>query len=262
MSCANGIWSCEVIPSISVMETAAIVTFVAFLFLLRFLSRNQARATGENVKVLDLNQLNSATVFKEVFMGYLGAGMLEPLLAIAGDEDPSTKSLLLNGCQLLGLFWWTHLLTDAFDTSDVVQSFTYRKMESADDKPKWLKLSNSKTENARIQTSLDGSLSRDMALWFMLTCIFAAFCGIVTHVDVIHSWAVFMLWVVLHHISHHSTAWTGGYFGTLLSPSATLMPLEYCLNLADSGLVEDIEGLTEWRDFIRNQCGIELMIKS
>ena len=79
-----------------------------------------------------------------------------------------------------------------------------------------------------------GSLFADMALWFMLACSFAAFTGVVSHRDVIHSHSICILWAILHHMSRRATAWRGtGYFHTLFAPSAALLPLEYCLNLIE-----------------------------
>ena len=51
---------------------------------------------------------------------------MKPIMAIASsDYDVSSKSLLINLFQLLGLFSWLYLLSDAFDISDTQQSFVY-----------------------------------------------------------------------------------------------------------------------------------------
>jgi len=42
-------------------------------------------------------------------------------------------------------------------------------------------------------------MHRDVALWFILAGIFAAFCGVVSHLDVVHSWVTLLFWVLLHH---------------------------------------------------------------
>ena len=43
----------------------------------------------------------------------------------------------------------------------------------------------------------------------MLGCSIAAIFGVVEHRDVIHSHAVVVLWVLLHHQSRKATAWRG-----------------------------------------------------
>jgi hypothetical protein len=44
-----------------------------------------------------------------------------------------------------------------------------------------------------------GSFFYDMSLWSMLSCSFAACCGVVSHREVIHSHAICLLWFVMHH---------------------------------------------------------------
>ena len=57
--------------------------------------------------------LNRVNIFKECFLGYVNAGMLEPIMAIASSEyDVTTRSLFINLAQLLGLFSWLYLLSD------------------------------------------------------------------------------------------------------------------------------------------------------
>ena len=68
---------------------------------------------------------------------------------------------------------------------------------------------------------------------------------------------------ILHHQSRRATAWLGtGYFHTLFVPSATLLPLEYCLNLIDQEMIgnDGIEDLEKWRAFIKDETGVELTI--
>ena len=45
-----------------------------------------------------------------------------------------------------------------------------------------------------------------------------------------------------------------------LSPSAALLPLEYCLNLTDQEMVGDdgLDDLAEWREFIERETGVKL----
>merc|ERR1740121_3158650 len=80
-----------------------------------------------------------------------------------------------------------------------------------------------------LQQKLAFGLHLDIALWFQITCIFAAFAKVVTHRDVMHAWAIVFLWAVLHHFCRKATAWGPSYAMSLVLPSAALMPLEWCL---------------------------------
>ena len=129
--------------------------------------------------------------------------------------------------------------------------------------PPWLKRSkNAHDEGAELR----GSFLRDLALWSMLGCSFFAFFGVVSHRDVIHSHAILIMWVILHHMSRRATAWRGtGYFHTLFAPSTALLPLEFCLNLIDQEMIGDedgIEDLDKWRSFIKAESGVDLTIEA
>ena len=126
--------------------------------------------------------------------------------------------------------------------------------------PAWLKVHGTAANES---DGLRGSFTADLSLWFMLACSFAAVCGVVSHRDVIHSHAVIILWVILHHMTRAATAWRGtGYLHTLFTPSAALLPLEYCLNLTDQEMVGDdgLDDLAEWREFIERETGVKLTI--
>merc|ERR1719174_3469500 len=106
--------------------------------------------------VLNLSALNRVNIFKECFLGYVNAGMLEPILAIASsDYDVSGKSLLINAAQLLGLFSWLYLLTDAFDISDTQQAFIYwdriSKQGTVKTLPPWLKRTSANVEGTELR---------------------------------------------------------------------------------------------------------------
>lgn len=109
--------------------------------------------------------LNRVNIFKECFLGYVNAGMLEPIMAIASsDYDVTTRSLLLNTFQLLGLFSWLYLLSDAFDISDTQQAFVYqdriRKDKQDKDMPDWLKKAKKGEVRSRICSGLLADCSR------------------------------------------------------------------------------------------------------
>jgi len=248
-----------------VLEAALAVGFLAFLTAVQ---RYSAATPMKKKATLNMAALNRVNVFKECFLGYVNAGMLEPILAIASsDYDVTTRSLLINLAQLLGLFSWLYLLSDAFDISDTQQAFIYwdriGKGLSEKARPAWLRKARSR--HGREGAELRGSLLRDLALWFMLFCSLSAFFGIVSHRDVIHSHAVVILWAFLHHQSRSATAWRGtGYMHTLFTPSSALLPLEFCLNLVDQEMIGDEDGLADlnkWRTFIMAESGVELDIE-
>ena len=132
--------------------------------------------------------------------------------------------------------------------------------------PAWLKLGardEKRADRAERRSLTGGAAARDVALWFMLGCLGAAAAGAVTHRDVVHSYAVVALWVVLHHQTRKVTVWGGRYWTTLLFPSAALAPLEYAIPLADPELAgEDLAALGEWRAFIIERCGVALDIEA
>ena len=111
------------LTELSVFELTLFAVFCLFFVAIRI----KALTTPMSKEAtLDMRALNRVNIFKECFLGYVNAGMLEPILAIASsDYDVSTKSLVVNFCQLLGLFSWLYLLSDAFDISDTQQAFIY-----------------------------------------------------------------------------------------------------------------------------------------
>lgn len=197
-------------------------------------------------------------------MGYLEAGLLEPLIAIGSTEEGQHPELLLmNLLQLFSLCAWLYLLNDAFDTSDVSQAHAIRGMrDEAEAKGvKWLKLQPRAFKEKVARHELAASTSRDFCLWFVLLCIGAACAGVVRHRDVIHSYALVLLWLVLHHRVYHGTQpWNGmGYVGSFFFPSAALMPMEYCLALTQQDSLEDLDG---WRLFIKERTLVDLIIEA
>lgn len=253
-------------PWLSEIDTLEATVFCMFLVLFVTVRWYGTVISMKKRAILDMHALNRVNVFKECFLAYVNAGMLEPILAIASSEyDISTKALVINLLQLGGLFSWVYLLSDAFDISDTQQAFVYwdrvSKRGSVTAFPVWYK--PSPTMASKESREVTGSLFRDLALWLQLASIFAAFSGLVSHRDVIHSHAVCILWVILHHLSRRATSWRGtGYLHTLFAPSTALLPLEYCLNLIDQEMVGDegLDDLAAWRDFIKMEAGVELTL--
>ena len=253
------------IAELSTGEATVLVLMMVVILYVRKVGRHTARKAleGTGARALNIGALTTAASFKDVFMAYLNAAILEPILSIAGDDDYTSKKLMVDLLQLFGLIFWTFILTDAFDTADVAASFVFRFKIAKDEeasKLKFLKLQ--KQRLAAERSGLAGSLSRDSALWFNLLGVGLAFAGVVTHRDVIHSWAILILWTIMHHLAVKSTNWGAGYIATLLMPSAALLPLEWCLPLmGDLDVVADSESLQEWHAFVAEQTGITLRLE-
>eukprot|EP00980_Cylindrotheca_fusiformis_P000096 scaffold19_cov114-Cylindrotheca_fusiformis.AAC.43 len=250
-------------------QILALTTFLALILLLRFWSGSRMKMlSGEHV--LSITALNDATLFQEVFLAYLNAALLEPILAIGGMEQVKGSELAINFLTGAAICWWIWLLTDAFDFTDVMQFYKYNvdfRDEAEADKKKFSFLRFTKKEDDALseRQSLVGTIKKDVALWFMLMCIGAAWLpGIaVSHRDALHAYAVVGLWSIMHHTARRATTWSAGYFITFLFPSTALMPLEYCLPLMDvADTVEDLDFLVEYRGFVKERTGVELIIQS
>uniref|UniRef100_A0A7S4HTS6 Uncharacterized protein n=1 Tax=Odontella aurita TaxID=265563 RepID=A0A7S4HTS6_9STRA len=249
-------------------QAAYICTFLAVLAFLRLSLGSRMRKLG-GAHSVNIHALNDAVLFKEVFMAYLNAALLEPILAVTGSENAEGIDIVINVLTLVSICWWTWLISDAFDFTDVMQQYRYQVdlREQASKDPKkyhWLRLDPVEHVYKRERRTLAGQIRIDIALWFMLACIGAAWLpGLVTHRDVVHAYAIVFLWIIMHHCCHRATAWGTGYFMTFLFPSSALMPLEYCLPLMDAAdTVEDLEFLVGYREFLQQRTGIELIIES
>ena len=204
------------LTELSLLEAALLVSVISFIGGLKAYS---SLVPMKKKAVLNLHALNRVNVFKECFVGYVNAAMLEPILAISSAEyDTSLRSLYLNLLQLLGLFSWLYLLWDAFDIGDTQQAYVYwvrvRKCGQVQSLPAWFKNERATAEADGVRGSV-----QDVSLWFMVSCSLAACCGVVSHRDVMHSHTVVLLWVVLHHLTRRATAWRGaGYWHTIFQP--------------------------------------------
>jgi hypothetical protein len=270
-------------------QVAVQLGIVIILMILRSGSASRLKNL-EGEHILNMHALNKAFMFKEVFLAYLNAALLEPVLAIAGMEAVSGPQLIINVLSLCSIFWWIHLITDAFDYQDTAQQFKYATFrdevdaasasasasasvsastaagggdkDGDEDDCSWLRYRTDKKAAKEDRAELVGSIGVDVALWFMILCIAAAWMpGVVTHRDVLHAYAVVIGWVVLHHKCRQATSWGSSYFVSLLMPSIALMPLEYCVPLTDCGdYIEDLDSVKEWRNFIANRTGVKLII--
>mmetsp|Transcript_29129 Transcript_29129/g.70337 ORF Transcript_29129/g.70337 Transcript_29129/m.70337 type:complete len:290 (+) Transcript_29129:83-952(+) len=250
-------------------QVLVLCVMIAAILLLRVASsRHLKMLSGEHT--LRMTHLNDAVLFQEVFLAYLNAALLEPILAIGGMEEVKGAEFASNALSAAAICWWIWLLTDAFDFADVIQFFTYHGdfREQAESDPKkysFLKFSKKEDDALSERKSLVGTLKKDVALWFMLVCIAAAWLpGIgVTHRDAIHAYVIVFLWSIMHHVARQATAWSAGYFFTFLFPSTALMPLEYCLPLMDvADVVEDVDFLVTYRAFVHDRTGVDLIIES
>lgn len=198
-------------------QILALTVFLALILLLRLWSGARMKMlSGEHV--LTITALNDATLFQEVFLAYLNAALLEPILAIGGMEEVKGGELAINFLTGAAICWWIWLLTDAFDFTDVMQFYKYHfdfREEAEANKKKFSFLRFTKREDDSLfeRQSLVGSLNKDVALWFMLMCIGAAWLpGIaVTHRDALHAYAVVGMWSIMHHTARRATTWSAGY---------------------------------------------------
>jgi hypothetical protein len=245
-----------------------VATLLVLLLALRILfSQTVPALSGRHT--LNVHRLNEACMYKEVMLAYLNAAILEPVLSIGGLQEVEDIHLLINVAELVSLCWWIWLISDAFDFADVMQvyKFHYEFREDydseKDDKYFFIRLADTKESAKSERQGFMGSLKRDIALWGMLSAIAAAWLpGGITHRDVLHSYAVVGLWAILHHSSRRATSWGINYFYTFLFPSAALMPLEYCLPLMDTAdVVEDLQFVADYRKFVVDRTGVELMIE-
>jgi len=243
------------------------IIFFGTLLASRLLSASRIKALkGE--RLLKLTNLNDVNLVKEVFLAYLNAAILEPILAIGGMEEVVGTQLAMNILMLGSICWWIWLITDAFDFEDVTQHFKYyvELREEVEKDPKrfhWMRFKEIEEDAAHERQTLVGSVRRDIALWFVLACILVAWLpGPVTHRDVMHAYVVLFFWIITHHACRRATAWTSGYLVTFFFPSLALMPMEYCLPLVDTiDTVEDLEFIEQYREFVIDQTGVELAVE-
>ena len=264
-------WDAEVLGGVNLWQFAALAGLLGvFCCLLCYWQRRaNVWAIGDRKdKTIDCElhtgAMHKCVYFKEVFWNYLCAAMLEPLLSIV-DRDATSKSLAANVLQLFGLLWWIYNLHDAFDSSDTTQVEKFIGLGKDPTKaPKCLKLpqddqqKNKRKERAR--KDIAGKVVRDLALYYMLFNIACAELGIFARRQVVHSYCVVILWVILHHAATRATVWLEGgftaknYLLTLCSPSVTLQPFEYCLPF------DGVESLDSWNDFVKDTCGVSLTV--
>jgi len=248
-------------------QVTALAIFLGTIFLFRFLSTRRLKALyGEHL--LDLSALNDALLFKEVFLAYLNAAVLEPILSIGGMDEMSIP-IVIDLLTLVSICWWIWLITDAFDFQDVTQYYKYHvdiKKEKGEDSKRysWLKLRDLDKDSRVERNILSGSTKRDVCLWFMIACVGLPWLpGAVKHRDVLHAYVIVFCWTIMHHLCRRATVWSTGYLTTFFFPSTALMPLEYCLPLMDvADTVEDIEWLENYRKFLIERTGVELIIQS
>lgn len=168
---------------------------------------------GGRRHALNFAALNEAVLYKELFLAYLGAALIEPVLAIAGMEEAEGASLVINAVTLLAICWWMWIITDAFDFSDVMQAYKYRI--DFGDKVRgggfdWIALGSD--DRAARRRGVAGDLQRNFMLWFMIASIIAAWIpGTIQHRDVMHAYVILLLWTLMHHTCRRATSWGRRY---------------------------------------------------
>jgi len=231
-----------------------------------FRSRNRTKVSGTHE--LSLYNLNTVNGLKDIFLGYLGSAMLDPIMTIFNLEslEGNVYELVVAINSLFAIYMWIYLVTDVFDTNDVLSFFRYhvQMKPNYDKKPSkypWLHLLNQKKDNEREQKGLKGEVAKDASLWFLLICIAAACLpGSVKHTDVIHAYAIVFLWIILHHYVRKATSWGSPYIVTILSPSTALMPLEYCMPLLD-GTADSLDWTESYLEFVSKRTNVNINIR-
>jgi len=107
------------------LQLYCMVAIVITIAIVRWLTRTPLQSFSGK-RTLDLSALNSAIMYKEVFMAYLNAALLEPVLAIGGMEEVVGQELAINVFTLASICWWIWVVTDGFDYTDVCQCFKYQ----------------------------------------------------------------------------------------------------------------------------------------
>lgn len=230
-------------------------TLFALMVTSRFMIRR--RLGGEHT--VNLCNLDNVIALKEVMMTYLGAIILEPVFKLTAFDsyEGNEPEIIIFSFSLCAICWWIYLITDAFSSDDVMQRYEYHNAirDQADKNPKafkWLKYSN--------RPDIADDFFVDMALWFNLANIVVAWLpGVVNHHQVMHSYSILILWIILHHYVRKAVHFGNSYFVTLLSPSTALFPLEYCLPLMDVGNLEFVE---DYRAYIEERTLVSLNIVS
>jgi hypothetical protein len=115
-------------PQIQLLEWFTMAAIIIAIAIVRFLTRNKVQSLAGK-RTLDLSALNDAIMCKEVFLAYLNAALLEPVLAIGGMEEVVGQELAINIFTLTSIFWWIWMVTDGFDYADVCQSFKYQYVD-------------------------------------------------------------------------------------------------------------------------------------
>jgi hypothetical protein len=223
-----------------------------------------------NEATLILQNLNNVHSFKDIMNNYLQAALLEPILAIYGQDSLNERRILINLLMLASIAWWTWVISDAFDYSDVEQEFRYsqiskeiqtRKLEervnrsfirTQQDEMDWLV-----TDHSEAHWQYVGSMFHDLSLWFSICCIMSAIVGVVRHSDVLHAYFMVILWLIMHHLCHSATSWGQNYLVSMLLPSAALLPIQFCFLLRSA---ENFEELVQRRKFIHDRCGLQLRV--
>ena len=114
-----------------------------------------------------------------------------------------------------------------------------KKVEQKEqDSRAWLTVTSLQDKRSSVTADQARNYGKDMALWFMLSGIFAALSGVVTHREAVHCYAIVILWAILHHQARAATVWVTfptetiryktaasawSYIHTFLSPAAALM---------------------------------------
>lgn len=239
----------------------AVVCAAGLLLFAISYAANKRSLSKVTERTLSMSGLNRALIFKEVFLSYVSAIVLEPVINIVTNPEMQVKSLVVNLSMILAIMWWVYILNDAFDCNDVTQDKKYSSWQVSEKDNDWFQLRTSRN-SGQTTAKLITSSCYDIGLWFSFMCIASAFCfEEITHREVFHAWAMALLWCLQHVLLQTATAWGAGFFTSFLVPSVSLMPVELCLPLQDvQDTIDSVDDVKEWRDFIEDRAQVRLRI--
>mmetsp|Transcript_1610 Transcript_1610/g.2534 ORF Transcript_1610/g.2534 Transcript_1610/m.2534 type:complete len:286 (+) Transcript_1610:129-986(+) len=244
-----------------------IISLLGTLCVMRYMVNSGIIQARRGERLLNLRALNELTQVKDLFSTYVYCAVFQPIYAIQG-YNVTGAELFATITNQICVFAWIWILTDAFNLEEVKRYFKYFvqiRTEAKEDMKRfrWLRYSKTNENSVFEWRSLLGSIRVDCSLWIALMNILAAWLpGPITHRHVTHTYIILFFWAVTHHACYRATAWTSKYWVTFIFPSIALMPVEYCLPLMDTAdTVEDLEFMEQYREFVIDRTGVELIVE-
>ena len=213
---------------------------------------------------VNMRSLNRVNILKEVFLAFLNAAVLEPVLALGGYSDLNTEEIIMHVLTLGAIISWIYLLTDAFNYEDVMQFYKYHEEYREDGEYDFIDFANKKEDQRKARKQINGKSLTDLILGFnflVIGLVFSPEHGKLCRPGAVHAFCIVIMWAVFHHHCRQATSWGHGYHYTFIFPSAALMPMEYCIPLMDvADTVEDLEFVESYIKFVKERTGIKIKL--